>query len=53
MAFRNYSSFHVVVTEVAAARVYAGIHTRMACESGITEGERAAQNIDSKLSFLK
>jgi len=53
MSPRNYNSFNAVVTEVAAARVYAGIHTRMACEAGITEGEKVAKNIDSKLKFLK
>ena len=53
MASRSYSSFNAVVSEVAEARVYAGIHTRMACEAGITEGEKVAQNIDSKLRFLK
>ena len=53
MASRSYSSFNAVVTEVAQARVYAGIHTRMACEAGITEGEKVAQNIDNRLKFLK
>ena len=53
MTPRSYSSFNAVVTEVAAARVYAGIHTRIACEAGITEGEKVAQNINSKLDFLK
>jgi hypothetical protein len=53
MAPRSYSSFNAVVNEVAAARVYAGIHTRMACEAGLQEGAKVAQNIDSKLKFLK
>jgi len=51
MTPRSYSSFNAVVNEVAAARVYAGIHTRMACEAGIKEGLKVAQNIDSKLKF--
>jgi len=50
---RSYSSFNAVVNEVAAARVFAGIHTRMACEAGLQEGLKVAQNIDGKLKFLK
>jgi hypothetical protein len=53
MAPRTYNSFDDVVDEVAKARVYAGIHTRMACEAGLVEGKKVAQNIDSKLKFLK
>jgi hypothetical protein len=53
MSPRSYSSFNAVVNEVAAARVFAGIHTRMACEAGLGEGLKVAQNIDSKLKFLK
>ena len=53
MAPRTYNSFNAIVNEVAAARVYAGIHTRMACEAGVLEGSKVAQNIDNKLKFLK
>jgi len=50
---QSYNSFNDEVTQVALARVYAGIHTRMACEAGLQEGLKVAQNIDGKLKFLK
>lgn len=53
MAPRTYNSFRAVAEEIAMARVYAGIHTRPACEAGLQEGSKVAQNIDSKLKFLK
>ncbi len=53
MTSRTYSSFKETITEVAVARVYAGIHTRMACDAGLQEGLQVAQNINSKLKFLK
>jgi hypothetical protein len=53
MAPRTYDSFNAIVTEVGIARLYEGIHTRMACEAGLQEGLKVAQNIDSKLTFLK
>ena len=53
MSPRTYNSFDNVVDEVARARVYAGIHTRMACDAGRIEGQKVADNIDSKLKFLK
>jgi hypothetical protein len=53
MAAQNYNSFKDVANQVALARVYAGIHTRLACEAGLQEGLKVAQNIDGKLKFLK
>jgi PAP2 superfamily protein len=53
MLARSYSSFNAAVTEVAIARVYAGIHTRMGCEAGLAEGEKVANNINASLKFLK
>jgi hypothetical protein len=53
MSPRSYNSFNATAREVALARVYAGIHTRMACEASLQEGLKVAQNIDSKLKFLK
>jgi hypothetical protein len=53
MAARSYSSFEAVAQEVAVARVYAGIHTRLACEAGLVEGLKVAENIDHKLKFKK
>jgi hypothetical protein len=53
MAPRTYNSFKETTAEVAVARVYAGIHTRMACDAGLQEGLKVAENIDNKLKFLK
>jgi hypothetical protein len=53
MTPRTYNSFKETTEEVAIARVYAGIHTRMACDAGLEEGLKVAQNIASKLKFLK
>jgi len=53
MAPRIYNSFKETTEEVAIARVYAGIHTRMACDAGLEEGMKVAQNINSKVKFLK
>jgi membrane-associated phospholipid phosphatase len=53
MAPRTYDSFYAIVTEVGIARVYEGIHTKIACDAGLLEGLKVAQNIDSKLKFLK
>ena len=53
MAPHTYNSFQDLYTEMINARVYAGIHLRYACEIGIEQGRKIAQNIDSKLKFLK
>ena len=53
MPARTYSSFDATAQEVAVARVYAGIHTRMGCDAGLLEGLKVAQNINNKLKFLK
>jgi hypothetical protein len=39
--------------QIGWSRVYAGIHTRYACEAGRMQGQKIAQNINSKLKFLK
>ena len=39
--------------EIAISRLYGGIHYRYSCEEGIKQGKKIAQNIDSKLKFLK
>ena len=53
MPARTYSSFDATAEEVALARVYAGIHTRMGCDAGLLEGLKVARNIENKLRFLK
>ena len=53
MVPQSYQSFEDVAEQVARARVYAGIHTRMGCEAGLNEGLKVAQNIDKRLKFLK
>jgi len=53
LAPRTYVSFNAIATEVGLARVYEGIHTKLACEVGLQEGLIVAQNIDNKLKFLK
>lgn len=53
MAARTYSSFEATAREVAVARVYAGNHTKLACDAGLLEGAKVAQNIDRKLKFKK
>ena len=49
---RSYSSFSDMAEQIGMSRVYAGIHTRYACEVGRTQGEKIAENLD-KLKFLK
>jgi len=53
MAAQEYQSFKDVAEQVALARVYAGIHTRLACDAGLAEGFNVAKNIEYKLKFKK
>ena len=53
MPSRSYNSFQDLFDEMINARVYAGIHTRNADIAGVNQGRQIAQNIDSKLKFLK
>jgi hypothetical protein len=53
LAPRTYDSFNAIATEVVFARVYEGIHTKLACEVGLQEGLIIAHNINSRLKFLK
>ena len=50
---RHYASFDAMTQEIAISRLYGGIHYRYSCEEGIKQGKKIAQNIDSKLKFLK
>jgi hypothetical protein len=53
MAPHTYNSFQDLFNEMINARVYAGIHYRASDEKGIQQGRKIAQNINSKLKFLK
>jgi hypothetical protein len=50
---RHYASFDAMVQEISMSRLYGGIHYRYSCEEGINQGKKIAQNIDSKVKFLK
>jgi hypothetical protein len=50
---RNYASFDAMAQEISMSRLYGGIHYRYSCEEGMKQGKKIAQNIDSKLKFLK
>jgi hypothetical protein len=50
---QSYTSFSDMAEQIGVSRVYAGIHTRYACESARTEGQKIAQNILSIVKFLK
>jgi len=39
--------------EMADSRVFAGIHYQASCDKGLQLGENVAQNILSKVNFLK
>jgi hypothetical protein len=50
---RHFTSFDAMTQEIAMSRLYGGIHYRYSCEEGMKQGKKIAQNIDSKLKFLK
>ena len=49
----SYNSFYELANAIAMSRLYGGIHTRHALEEGAKQGKKTAQNIDSKVKFLK
>ena len=53
MSPRSYDGFQDLFDEMINARVYAGIHTRLADAAGVNQGRKIAQNINSLLKFLK
>ncbi|MFT3934405.1 MAG: vanadium-dependent haloperoxidase [Chitinophagaceae bacterium] len=53
MGSYTYKSFMEFANAIAISRVYGGIHTRHAVEEGTKQGIKTAQNIDSKVKFLK
>jgi hypothetical protein len=50
---RHYSSFDAMSIEIGISRLYGGIHIRYSIEEGWKQGKKIAQNIDTKLKFLK
>ncbi len=50
---RSYNSFHQMAKEMSDSRVFGGIHYQASCDKGLLLGEKVAQNILSKVKFLK
>jgi len=50
---RQYGSFDAMSQEIGISRLYGGIHIRYAIEEGWKQGKKTAQNIDSKVKFMK
>ena len=50
---RSYSSFREAGEEAGWSRLYGGIHYRQSIEIGFWQGRKVANNIISKLKFLK
>jgi len=53
MAPRTYTSFYRMAQDISDSRVYAGIHYSKSCAEGTVQGIKIAQNINSRLKFLK
>ena len=50
---QSYASFSDMAEQIGVSRLYAGIHTRHACEAARTEGQKIGQNILKDVKFLK
>jgi hypothetical protein len=50
---RSYNSFNEMAKEMSDSRVFGGIHYQASCDKGLLQGEKVAQNILSKVKFLK
>ena len=48
-----YTSFSDMAQQIGMSRIYAGIHTRYACEAARTQGQKIARNILKGIEFLK
>jgi hypothetical protein len=53
MAPRSFNSFRAFGEEAGNSRLYAGIHYQQSIDIGLVQGRKVAQNIISKLKFLK
>jgi hypothetical protein len=51
MAPRPYTSFYALGIEIGDARLFGGIHNRMACERGLKMGRKIGKNINKSLKF--
>ena len=50
---RSYNSFYEMSKEMSDSRVFGGIHYQASCDKSIVQGKKVAQNILSKVKFLK
>jgi hypothetical protein len=50
---RSFSSFRAIGVDAGNSRLYAGIHYQPSINTGFEQGKKVAQNIISKLKFLK
>jgi len=53
MSPRSFSSFHAFGIDAGNSRLYAGIHYQASIDIGLVQGRKVAQNIISKVKFLK
>ena len=53
MPSQSYTSFSDMAQQIGISRVYAGIHTRYACDAARAQGQKIAENILDKVKFLK
>ena len=53
MPSRSFSSFRAFGIEAGNSRLYAGIHYQPSIDAGLIQGRKVAENIISKLKFLK
>ena len=50
---RHFNSFEAFGADAGNSRLYAGIHYQPSIDIGLVQGRKVAQNIESKLKFLK
>ena len=50
---QSYTSFSDMAQQIGLSRLYAGIHTRYACDAALIQGQKIAQNILNDVKFLK
>jgi hypothetical protein len=50
---RSFNSFRAISEDAANSRLYAGIHYQPSIDAGLLQGRKVAQNIITRLKFLK
>jgi hypothetical protein len=50
---RHFNSFEAFALDAGNSRLFAGIHYQPSIDIGLVQGRKVAQNIESKLKFLK